>query len=382
MSTLKVNTINAATSGQAVAVDISNPRSFRNLIINGAMQVAQRGTSSTAVGYQTVDRFRINFSGHDEALTQAQHALTSSDTGPWEKGFRNSVHVTNGNQTGGTDGGDYAQIQYTVEAQDLANSGWDYTSASSNITISFWAKSSVAKTFILSLYAGDGTARQYNHKYTLAANTWTKVTKTIPGSSSPAIQIDNNNGAGLVIEIFQYVGTNFTSGSTVDQWVTYVGNSSTPDDTSTWWTTNDATFEITGVQLEVGSYATDFEHRSYGDELARCQRYFFSIFGDDTDYAGIMGYAHSSSDMRYSVRFPVPMRANPSYTGSATSFVLDAADDSTEINLSANEIWMSIKTPNPSSCSLKKSPGGMTAGQGGQMQFTEDGGWLFFSAEL
>jgi len=329
MSTLKVNTINAATSGQAVAVDISNPRSFRNLIINGAMQVAQRGTSSTAVGYQTVDRFRINFSGHDEALTQAQHALTSSDTGPWEKGFRNSVHVTNGNQTGGTDGGDYAQIQYTVEAQDLANSGWDYTSASSNITISFWAKSSVAKTFILSLYAGDGTARQYNHKYTLAANTWTKVTKTIPGSSSPAIQIDNNNGAGLVIEIFQYVGTNFTSGSTVDQWVTYVGNSSTPDDTSTWWTTNDATFEITGVQLEVGSYATDFEHRSYGDELDRCQRYYQA----QTDYHHIC--VNNGESDRW-IRFMKPMRAAPTVTTSPTNSVSFAAQNQQKEGFAGN----------------------------------------------
>ena len=79
----------------------------KNIIINGAMQVAQRNTSSTDNGYGTVDRFRVSYSGTDEAPTQAQHALTSSDTGPWEKGFTYSYHITNGNQTSGAGTADY-----------------------------------------------------------------------------------------------------------------------------------------------------------------------------------------------------------------------------------------------------------------------------------
>ena len=134
MSTLKVNTIrHTGASSDAVTlasdgsctVKATNNLSNRNLIINGAMQVAQRGTSVTDDGYQTVDRFRLGYEGSDNHLTQAQHALTSSDTGPWEKGFRYSYHITNGNQTSGAGTGDKAEIRYQVEAQDMASSGWN-----------------------------------------------------------------------------------------------------------------------------------------------------------------------------------------------------------------------------------------------------------------
>ena len=125
----------------------STPLSHRNLIINGAMQVAQRGTSSTVNGYGSVDRFRSSISGNDENATQSQHTLTSSDTGPYEEGFRFSFHMTNGNQTSGAGSSDRVAITTLFEAQDIANSGWDYTSSSSYITLSFWCKSSVAQNF-------------------------------------------------------------------------------------------------------------------------------------------------------------------------------------------------------------------------------------------
>jgi len=319
MSEIKVNSIkgvgatNAAitvnNSDGTCTANLSN-RQNRNLIINGAMQVAQRGTSSTTIGYQTVDRFSMSFGGEDEDPTQAQVDLSSSDT-PYSSGFRKAFKITNGNQTS-TGGSDFMALLYKIEAQDIANSGWNYTDPNSKLTIQFWAKSSVAKTFILSFYAADGTPRQYNHKYTLAANTWTKVTHTIPGSST--LVFDNNNGNGLQLEIFQYIGTNLTSGSTVDQWVTYVGSSSTPDDTDDWWTANDATFEITGVQLEVGSVATDFEHRSFGQELALCQRYYISF---PAGYIGGGRGGSGGSLLLYNYYLPTPLRASPTFEPSS-----------------------------------------------------------------
>ena len=313
MSTLNVNTINAATSGQAVAVDISNPRSFRNLIINGAMNIAQRGTSSTDISYQTVDRFLNTRNGG--TITQAQHALTSSDTGPWAKGFRNSYHQTNTSSSSDA-AANFRSMYYYVEAQDLANSGWDYTSSSSYITLSFWAKSSLAGTYYIQLRSHDGTGQNYASPYTLVADTWKKITVKIPGNSN--IQINNDNGVGLQIYWVLDYGTNFTGSMSVDTWAAYSSSTRTPDFTQDWTGTASATFEITGVQLEVGSYATDFEHRTYGDEMNRCKRYYIQFGGSDdaTNRFILEGYTGSTSYTALS-HLSYNMRAAPTVTRSS-----------------------------------------------------------------
>ena len=275
----------------------------RNLIINGDMRLAQRGTSSTSSGYQTVDRFSASVGGTDEAPTQAQVDLSSSDT-PYSLGFRKAFKFTNGNQTGGAGAGDYVALLHTVEAQDIANSGWNYTDSSSNITMSFWAKSSVSKTFILSLYTQDGTDYAYNHKYALAANTWTKIIHTFPGNSN--LTFNNDNGTGIQFQWIMYYGTTYTSGSTVDQWVTYGGFTSTPDDTDDWYVQNDATWEITGIQLEVGSQATVFEHLSFAEQQRLCFRYYQS-----DSFTTMFGNA-SGGVSTPKILFPIKMRTAPS----------------------------------------------------------------------
>ena len=244
----------------------------RNIVINGAMNVAQRGTSSTSKGYHTIDRYYIESYGVDENPTQSQVDVSSGTT-PYTNGFRKALRITNGNQTSGAGNQDLIVIFYILEAQDIANSGWNYTSSSSFVTLSFWVKSSVAQNFYGRLYSYDGTPQGYAFETgSLSADTWTKVTKTIPGNSN--LTIDNNNAAGLLIEISAFRGTGGTASMTLNQWAAYNSNSRTPDQTSTWYTTNDATLEVTGLQLEVGSQATPFEHRSFNEELALCQRYY------------------------------------------------------------------------------------------------------------
>ena len=155
-----------------------------NLIINGAMNVAQRGTSSTSDDYQTVDRFAKDESGTDESLTQAQVDVASGTT-PYTLGFRKAFKITNGNQTSGAGTSDRAGIAYKIEAQDIATSGWNYLSSSSYITFTYWVKSSVAQNFYNTFKSDDGTSQRYvTETGSLSADTWTKITKTIPGNST------------------------------------------------------------------------------------------------------------------------------------------------------------------------------------------------------
>ena len=297
----------------------STSRTNRNLIINGAMTVAQRGTSSTDTGYRTVDRFRVTYGGLNENLTQEQVDVASGTT-PYTLGFRKAFKITNGNQTGGAGTNDFIIFGYKAEAQDIANSGWNYKSSSSYVTLSFWIKSSVAQDFKGHLYTPDGTQQIYAFATgSLSANTWTKVTKTIPGHSN--ITIDNDNGEGFHVNIAPFFGTSFTSNSvTEDAWATYNSATRMKDNTSTWYTTNDATLEITGMQLEVGSVATDFEHLPYCDVMRRCMRYFYATRGDGTlggvnDYAsGIFGFGLNGNIVGGGFRYPEPMRAAPSLT--------------------------------------------------------------------
>ena len=244
----------------------------KNLIINGAFQVAQRSTSSTTSGYGSVDRFKVEHSATDEAPTHAQVDVASGTT-PYTSGFRKALKVTNGNQTSGAGASDYIYIQHNIEAQNIANSGWNYVSASSNIILTFWIKSSVAQSFKVYLRSKDTTEQRYTFDTgSLTADTWTKITKTIPGNSN--LVFNNDNGIGVYIIWNLFNGTNRTGTRPLNAWAALDNTSRTPDMTSTWYTTNDATFEITGIQLEVGSVATDFEHRSFGDELQRCKRYY------------------------------------------------------------------------------------------------------------
>ena len=298
----------------------ATPLSNRNMIINGAMRVAQRGTSSTVNDYGTVDRFRSNLGNNDENATQSQHVLTSSDTGPYEEGFRRSFRITNGNQTNGAGTSDTSGMLYRMESQDIANSGWNYLSSSSYITLSFWCKSSVAQNFYGRLTSQYGTQQNYPFETgSLSANTWAKITKSIPGNSN--LQFDNTNGLGLDIEFTTFRGTDLTGSVSLNTWAAYNASTRVPDMTSTWYTTDDATWEITGVQLERGQVATPFEHRTFADELLRCQRYYQNSYRlGETPATSTPNHADGQYFTRWDdgnvtgPRWTVAMRAAPSVT--------------------------------------------------------------------
>ena len=315
-------TVDGATTLTGTVTGDNDTLSHRNIIVNGACQIAQRGSSTTANKF-LVDRWRLSYGDHNETPTQSHHALTSSDTGPWEKGFRRSYHVQNGNQTDAVSATDRLYTEYRIEARDIANSGWDYHEPTSYLTMSFWVKASVAQTYYVCVHTFDGTAKMYSFAYTLAANTWKHITHSIPGHAD--LTFDDNNVKGMTISFEIFRGTNYThSGATNGSWRASDGGAVSLDQTSTVWSTNDSTWEATGFQLEVGSTATEYEHRSYGDELARCQRYYYmhvthTASDPDDKHSLGQGAYYTSTEIVSNVSFPIAMRAKPTLESTNSS---------------------------------------------------------------
>jgi len=279
-TTATSDAITLASDGTATA-KITNNASYRNLFINGSMRFAQRKTTSTAQEY-ALDRWKVTMNNTGVTNTHSQHTLTSADSGPWEAGHRNSIRVElSGAGTVSADTG--LTILSSIEAQDVAHSGWDYTSASSYITFGFWFKASTNQTFYAYFESQDGTKQRYPFSFTASGNdTWTKITKTIPGNSN--LQFDDNNGAGLRIYIEIFSGTNNTaSGVSLDTWAAS-GSENIPDMASTWLTAGSgSTIEFTGIQLTATDFCPDYPHTTYGQELARCQRYFQHHFSSTNE---------------------------------------------------------------------------------------------------
>ena len=339
----------------------------RNLIINGAMQIAQRGTSSTSSGY-VVDRFRPHWNGTDESPTQAQVTLTNA-VGPYLEGHRKSLRITNGNQTTSPAVDDYIIIETKIEAQDIASSGWNYTSTSSFITLSFWVKSSVAQNFYGLVRSIDGTSQAFPIETgSLTADTWKKVIYKIPGNSN--LTFDNDSNHGLNIRIVPFRGTDATGSVTLGQWGAFNSSVQFPDNTTTWFETNDATFEVTGFQLEVGSQVTPFEHRSFADELNLCKRYYQKSYaygtapGTTNSFLNQLigrAYASVSNRMELNTRFEVEMRTTPTMTmytpsGGTTGKVEDYASGTGTVAGTARDVSAVRNTGNKGFGGISVSP--------------------------
>ena len=281
----------------------------RNLIINGAMQVAQRGTSGTGESYKSVDRFFFAAAALDNhALTQTKQAVTDL------AGFSNSWRITTTTAESAIAADEIAYVAQKIEAQNLQQLAYG-TSSAKQVTLSFYVKSSVTGTFSTNLYQVDDS-RIVNSEYTISsANTWER--KEITYAADQTGVIDNNNGTGFYVTWNLALGSNY-KGNAATAWEAYNTDNWAGAGTYTdaVITTVNSTWEITGVQLEVGSNASDFEHRSYGEELALCQRYTY-IMSSNTSSATtdfINGAAYSASQVNAGMDLPVTMRATPTVT--------------------------------------------------------------------
>ena len=275
----------------------------KNLILNGAFLISQRGTSSTSNGYQTVDRWNHNAGGTGVTVTFSQQSTTSSDT-PYQNGFSNFFRIALSG-AGTANANAYAEVLTKLEAQDIANSGWNFKSSSSNITLSFWVRPSTNQTFYGFLRSYDGSSYVYAFSFTASGNnTWTKITKTIPGNSNLDFAYDT--GTGLQLMVTPFYGTDYTNNRTLDTWATLDTANYFPDMASTWLTAGASTFDLTGFQLETGSVATDFEHECYQKQLYRCYRYYVQ-----RGFTTLMGSVSGSVGFPR-INYPVVMRAAPS----------------------------------------------------------------------
>ncbi len=293
-----------------------------NLFINGAMNVNQKNITSKAgsSGYYSADRWNYYYNYMSADVTISWEDVASGTT-PYTKGFRKSVRLTNGNQ--GTAQANYIiKFRQKLEAQDIACSGWNYTSASSNITLQFWVKSSVSQNFYFRLQTSDGTAQNYVMETgTLSANTWTLITKTIPGHAN--LQFDNNEDEGLLFDFAPYSGTDTTGTRPLNAWAAYDGATRLPDNAVNWVETNGATIEFTGFQLEVGDSASDFAHEKYQETLTKCQRYFFMLAAHhqqthDSCF-GRGATLNNSVSVAFNPYYPCTMRVAPSVYTVATA---------------------------------------------------------------
>jgi hypothetical protein len=251
----------AALIGGTSGSSLSN----RNLIINGAMQVAQRGTSVTGVtsgAYRTCDRFMFSPFGPAGTWT-----VTQSTDAP--DGFSNSFRIDCTTADASLGASDFVIVETKIEAQNLQHLMYGDSSAKT-VTASFYVKSNKTGTYVLELRQPD-SGRLYSKTYTVdAANTWEYKTLTFPGDVSGTI--NNDNGTGLAMNFWCAAGTTYSSGTIGTSWHTTSANRAAGVVNLADSTDND--WSITGVQLEVGEQATPFEHRSYADELRRCHRYF------------------------------------------------------------------------------------------------------------
>ena len=332
MSTIKVNNIVPPNVGEGVSIDglqmpTAGPLSNRNLITNGAMQVAQRGTSlaNTVDGAYLVDRFKL----YDAATNT--HTLTQSQSSnvPYfvngESGFSKSlrVEVTSGAATPSTG---YTAISHPIEGFDAAQLQYG-TAYAKTVTLSFFCRGNVSANYSVVLRNG---AVNYNYIAQFAdmgIEQWQHRKITIPGAAAGTWLTDNGKG----LEVMWTLDSGNSYWGTEDAWNTSnVFNLGANDNDFSDTTGN--YFEITGVQLEVGSKTTPFEHKSYAETLAKCQRYYQNLIYGGAGGAQEFLYSMqiSSASRAVTEYFPTELRTAPTMTVTMVGGTINASLASTK----------------------------------------------------
>ena len=283
----------------------------RNMIINGGMNVFQRSTSATGLGassgYFSADRFRIFSVGTAGRVTMSQ----SSDT---PEGFGNSLKIDVTTADTSIASSELFILSYGMEGQDaqMIKKG---TSEAESLTMSFYAKANASANYVVEMFDQDNT-RNNTQAFTVTSS-WQRFSFTFAPDTTGALD-DDNALSFYPIQIWLHGGSDYTSGTFASNtWGSVTNANRYAGSRTSIFDSTDREFYITGVQVEVGSQATPFEHRSFGEELALCQRYFYKWESSST-YAGVgVGRAYDTSNAVAMINTPCAMRANATVTISA-----------------------------------------------------------------
>ena len=309
----------------------------RNMLINGAMNVAQRSTSETGLGasagYFTLDRWKMDFNATAGRLTMSQTA-----DGP--SGFANCLKLDCTTADTSIAAGEYIMLEQRLEGQDVQGI-CKGTADAKPVTVSFYVKANGSFTFGLELSDNDNT-RQIT-KLFATTTSWVRHEITFPADTSGAF--DDDNARSLLATFWLHAGSTYSGGTlNSSSWASRT-HANRAAGIGSFFSSTDNEFYITGVQMEIGSTATPFEHRSFGEELQLCQRYYYERMGAGTALAvsggeyqwAMNGIAYNTTLGIGGLAFPTPMRATPTLGYSAVAhFIKQTAgrgDEVTAINL-------------------------------------------------
>ena len=346
----------------------------RNIIINGAMQVAQRGTSTSGktggVSFNSCDRMSFSISSCG--------TWTVSQDSNAPDGFANSYKVLCTTAKASLAASNYViPLNYVIEGQDLQQLAFG-TSSAKKMTMSFWVKSNKTGSGSVEFLQQDNSGKLFTGTYTInSADTWEYKTISIPADTAGVINDDT--GHGIQIQFWGNSGSNFTGGSAGSTWATISNPNRNPNNLGIGGAVNDY-WQITGLQLEVSDTATPFEHRSYGEELALCERYYqrYSANGSGNGAVAVFAdWSGTNAYMPYS--FKSKFRAFPTfYVSDKAHFnAFQSGESSSLTNFTAN-----VVTLDHCEFVIQDSTAIDSQGQAGWLRFHDTGAWFAFDAEL
>jgi len=370
--TVSADIIQSSVPG--VSLGAGNASTLKNRIINGAMVIDQRNAGASVSGTSnvyTVDRWAVQNNSGSARFNVQQNG--GSVTPP--VGFVNYLGVTS---TGAYSvaSSDVIGIQQFIEGYNIADLNWGTVNAKT-VTLSFWVRSSLTGTFGGSLIEGNSASAFYPFTYTISsANTWTQVSITIAGPTIGTWATTNSRG----IQVLFDMGVGSTYQGTAGSWT--ASSYYAPTGATSVVGTNGATFYITGVQLEVGSSATGFEYRQYGQELALCQRYcptitagqsgsgFFSTIG--------VGFVGSTTQFYTQINVPVTTRVAPTgltVVGAASGFTVNPF-----IGSAGTVTSVTFQSASSTDFRVLANTSGMTnSGQSGDLAINNSATYMYFT---